>query len=151
MAVLLHEPGDIIRHALIALGAGTLPSANGAWPIHFPSEPTGDTSPDECLTVKGTDGTDDGSDMISNELHEQYGFQVRFRAGDPTTCYAKGSAVAKLLDDLHRLSVPVTLNGTATYLIDAVTRGRVLSLGKETNGRRSLCTLNGTFSLYRTA
>lgn len=134
-----HSPAEVMRHALVALGVGTLPTAAGSWPIYGHSEPD---TPDNVITLYDTTGVGHGRSHIDGEIQEHQGVQVRIRSDKQDTGYPKAKAIAELLDkSINRLTVTI---GAAEYLVHAATRtGDVLSLGKESpTSKRNLFTLN---------
>lgn len=141
---LTHSPAKILRQLLIDLSLGTLPSANGSWPVYATHEPN---LPDNCITVYDTVGTDDGRSMITGELWGHDGFLVRVRAADHDTGWLKADAIQTgLAESVYDRTVHVS---GSTYLVHAVTRiGDVLTLGTESpTSKRSLFTINATVSL----
>lgn len=135
---LQHSAADITRYALIQLGKGTLLGANQAWPIGVDSEPN---KPDNALTVYDTAGTGQGRLMVNGELQGLYGVQIRCRAVDFATGWAKLDEIQRTLAE-SVLLYPVAI-GVSRYLIQCFSLvGDVLRLGKEQGGKRSLFTLN---------
>jgi Bacteriophage minor capsid protein len=143
--LLSHAPAQILRRVLVAQGHGADPPA-GPWPCYCPMEPD---QPDNCVTVAGTAGTDHGRTMIDGERQEFHGVQVRVRASDPLTGYAKARALAVALDGLLRVAVTL---GTTPYLLHAVTRtSDVLELGTDApRSKRHLYTINARFTVRQT-
>lgn len=151
---LLHSPADVLRWLMVSLSLGSDPTpwaggSGNAWPIFCVSEPT---EPDNCLTVKDTQGHDDGRTMHS-ELEQHWGIQVRIRSIDEPTGVAKAYAIRQVLSE-EVLSAPVTMvNPDATYLVyNCASFGSVLPLGKDVpRSKRSLFTINLTAVIRRTA
>lgn len=137
MPVLLHSPADIIRRLIIALGLGTDPSSNLAWPAYAPVEPA---NPDNILAVTTTTGRDLGRDMVTSTRLEMYGVQVMVRSSTEAVGYPKASAVADALDQLSWDSV--TLDGTAYTCKHLIRSSGPLSLGYEANSRRWRSSIN---------
>ena len=144
-----HSQADIVAQLLIRDAVGVDPDVSplGAWPVYVGGEPN---TPDNCLTVYDTVGTDDGSFMVNGELFSHEGVQIRIRAKDHRTGWTKADSIQihlakEVLDDA------VTVSGT-TYLIHNFSRiSRVLVLGKDApTSKRSLFTLNALVSV-RTA
>jgi hypothetical protein len=145
--LLNHSVSDIIRHLLIQLGHGTLPSEGGLWPIYIDYEPS---SPDNCITVYGIVGLNTGRTMTDGERQEHQGFQIRVRSAESRECYIKLQGIAISLDEEVILET-VTVDNTP-YLIAAVTRtSDIGSLGKEEVPltKRSICVVDGLVSLRR--
>jgi len=142
---LAHSPADILRYSLIALGLGADPTAvSPTWPIYVGAEPN---VPDNVITLYDTEGRSDGRMNPTGERAEHHGIQVRVRAINHTTGYAKARAIAVALDESIVLTT-VTISGT-TYLIHAVSRtSDVIPLGKDVStSKRSLFTINALAAL----
>ena len=145
--LLVHSPAEIIRNLLVNLGAGTLPSAGGVWPISTDQRLD---APDNVMTINDTDGKRDGRVMPTGEVVEHPGIQIEVRSGTRGVGFTKTKAVATLLDE-EVYNETVTINGT-TYNITNVSRsGGVLSIGKETpTSKRVLFTVNATVTIVQT-
>lgn len=144
-----HPVSDILRRLLVTLGAGTLPSASGSWPIHLDEPDT----PDNVITVYGTVGRDDGRIQFSGERDQHRGFQVRVRAVSQIVGQAKAESVAKILDeDAYTDTVSITTDSvTSSYLVHSVSRtSEVIPIGKETPAsKRFIYTINAVAALSR--
>lgn len=135
-----HSPADVIRRLLIQLGLGSDPPA-APWPVYAGKEPG---VPDNVITVRTTEGTDDGRDMISGEVWGHPGFQVRVRASDYVTGRTKADAIGDALaTGVYQTVVAI---GASRYFVHAVTHiGDVIDLGAETpSSQREVFTLNAT-------
>ena len=143
---LTHSPGDVIRHMLIDLGLGTLPSGDSTWPIFCPSEPD---SPDSVITVRTTGGRDGGRFQTDGERQGHPGIQIRVRSHRPDTGWEKANAVAVALDAIANQTVPISDN---TYTVYAVTiKGNVIPIGPDSSkSERFLFAINATVSLRDT-
>ena len=148
---LTHSPADVLRRVLIALGFGTAPEDDplGSWPIYAAYEPD---LPDNVITLYDTAGVHQGRDMITGEVFERHGVQLRIRSTTHPLGYQKTRALAVALDEsIYQESV--TLDdpgvGTATsYLVHAVSRRGILALGKDVpGGKRSVFTVNALVSV----
>lgn len=136
MSALLHDPADVVRRLMIALGLGTDPP-DGEWPVYSPAEPA---NPDAVISVKGTAGRDVLRDGITGERVEMFGVQIMVRAATNAAAYPKASAIAAALDAVSWDTV--TLDGTA-YTVDHLIRtSGPLPLGHEQNSKRSRVSLN---------
>ena len=144
---LTHSVADVIRHLLIDLGHGTLPTTKSSWPVYSDNEPN---TPDNAITVYNLTGTSSGRTMIDGELQEHHGIQVRIRSATPTTGFTKSRQIAVGLDTSSNL-VSVSI-GSSAYRIQTVSRkGDVISLGKDTtNSKRNLFTINAVVALRQT-
>lgn len=93
--LLAHSPADITRYLLIDEGLGTLPTDSSSWPVFVGVE--ADT-PDNVITVFDTTSRLDGRTHNEGEVAERQGIQVRVRARDHATAYAKAQAITIALD-----------------------------------------------------
>lgn len=138
---LLHSPAEIIQEMMVRLALAADPEVEplGSWPVYGGTEPD---VPDECITVRGTQGRDDGRLMPTGERMYRHGFQVRLRARDRPTAVAKAWAVATTFDQ-GVYDHSVTLGGT-DYVVEIVTVvNGPLELGPEkTATRREIVTIN---------
>lgn len=137
-----HSPADILRHALVGAGVATLPSAAGAWPCyvgHLPAD-----AADNALCVYDTTGRRDGR-LMSGQSITHPGWQVKVRAKDHPTAWAKAGEVKTALDAIHNLAVAIA---PENYTVAAVTQTTdVLTLGQEQDARRrEQVTVNGTLT-----
>lgn len=143
---LSHSPADIVAQLLIrdSIGADPDVSPLGSWPVYVGGEPN---TPDNCLTVYDTAGSDDGSSMIDGELFGHSGVQIRIRAKDHRTGWTKADALQTHLAE-GVLDEIVTVQST-TYLVHCFARiGDVLALGKDApTSKRSLFTVNALVSV----
>lgn len=146
---LTHSPADVLRWLLIAKGVGSDPTIQplGNWPIYAADEPDGIGVPDNVITVYDTDGTDEGRIMIDGEPQGHNGFQVRVRASDHKTGYAKIDEVWTVLGK-EIYDDAVILDGIV-YLVHSANKiGDPIPLGKEVGEtKRRLFVLNAVLSL----
>lgn len=150
---LTHSPADVLRRVLIALGLGTDPDAEplGLWPIYAAAQPD---TPDNVITLYDTVSVLQGRAMVTGEVMEQHGVQVRVRAATHDLGYQKARAVVVAMDEsVYQESVTLDDPGVGTaassYLVHAVSRrGGILALGKELPAsKRSLFTVNALVSV----
>jgi len=142
-----HSPEDIVRRSLINNALGTLPSASGSWPIGVAVE---SENPDSCITVYGTEGIDQGRDMVASSRTEKYGIQIRVRSAKYTDCFGRARDIAEVLDStIYRESVTID---SSTYLIQAITRtGPPLFIGKDSpTSKRTVFVVNAVASITKT-
>lgn len=145
--MLQDSAADVIRHLLIQMGHGVLPSTRVVgtpWPISASKELP---SPDETITVKNTQGSDDGRMMGNGRLVYHYGMQVRIRALDEQTGWVKAETLrAALAESVKRTVVAV---GANSYKVHAVTHiGPVIPIGDETpQSKRKVFTINCTAAI----
>lgn len=130
-----HSPADIIRQLFINKGLGTAPQDGDDWPVYASLEPH---TPDNVITVYDTVGTDQGRVMIDGKVLGLWGFQIRVRAVDFQTGWAKIEAIRTSISEIYQEMV--TLDAI-TYLVHAIVRiGNNLHIGLDAN--RRLFTLN---------
>lgn len=144
MATLSHSPADILRWALIGLGVGSSPATNSSWPMFVSNEPD---MPDNCITLFDTVGRSNGRLMVTGELVDMLGVQVRVRADSHTTGYARSAAIRKVMaEDAYLKRVTI---GAVTYLLGSVNNiSQIMVLGKdEKTNRRSLFTINAVVAV----
>lgn len=136
---LTDSPQYIVRQLLVDLGVAVTPDGSAtSWPVYDGSEPD---TPDNCITVYGTDPEIQGHNLTDGEVTEQYGFQVRVRSVTNETGGSKAREIAQALDKSVNLTV-VTIS-PSSYVVVAVTRGSgPIPLGKEPSTKRYLHTIN---------
>ena len=138
-----HTGAEVLRAALVAVGACTLPSAvpGGAWPGFVGNMAS---TPDNVVCVYDTAGIREGRIQATGETLAKAGWQVGVRATDYRTGAAYMAAIQEALDGLLRKAVAI--DGSA-YTVQAVKQtGTVIPLGREFDGTRILFTLNGTIT-----
>ncbi len=134
-----NSPAELLRASVVAGLFGTEPTAAGAWPVfvgHMPDEP------DNVICVYDTTGLTDGRIQSNGETIRHPGWQVRVRATDHPTGYAKIAAIRNHIDGIIREGIVI---GTHSYTIQAATlTGGVQTIGQEPEGtRRDNFTING--------
>lgn len=143
---LQHSPSDILRYGLIAASGGTLPSAEGNWPIGVGIEPD---MPDNCITVTDTSGKFQGRIMVTGRMVEFPGMQIRVRGANRDVAFTRATLIENILDTiLKRTNVTIA---SSVYQIVSFTRSsQTLDLGKAVpQSQRHLFTLNGLMSLHQ--
>lgn len=145
--VLLDSPAEVISALLIALGLGTDPLTQQAWPMFSTNEPS---SPDQCITVYDTAGIDDGR-TFEGDRTIHHGVQVRVRSNvhGPNGGYAKSQTIAVALDaSVYYTAISVGVNN---YIVYSVARtSDVLAIGKQTPvSKRSIFTFNALVTMRR--
>lgn len=150
---LSHSPADIVRQLLVDLGFGTLPSASDTWPIYVYREPA---SPDDCVTLYDTEGSNGPREMTGGYRLERHGFQIRIRCDDSRQGWEKAHELAIALDqsiDFNSVTLSDRVGtGTTDYTVYSVVRtGDVLSIGKAPESKRSIYTINATVALRQTS
>ncbi len=158
MRTLDHSPPDILRWLLVRLGLGTDFRLNAAWPVHVAHEPD---KPDSVITIYNGSGTDDGS-VMQGELQGHYGFQIRIRAANHPTGWAKANTIRATLAEgvpasgqvgtLVVIDTPSSI-GTKQYVVQNIAKlGDVIDLGVNVaNEKTVLFTLNGVINVDQTA
>lgn len=144
---LTHSPAEIVRNLLVNLGAGTLPSAGGSWPIS--ADQRLDT-PDNAMTINDTDGRKDGRSMPTGEVFEHPGIQIEVRAATRGAGFLKAKAVATLLDE-GVFNDTITVSGKSYTITNVSRSGGVISIGKESpTSKRYLFTINAIATITAT-
>lgn len=138
-------PTFVLRAVLGSASLVTTPAANGAWPCYVSAMPDETSLPDDAVAVYDTPGTKEGRIMVSGEVIESFGVQIKVRARSYMTGFEKMGAIQAHIDQVVRLGIDA---GFYLYFIPAIMRGPVLSLGMEPGTkRRYLFTLNVEFKL----
>jgi hypothetical protein len=135
---------DLIRLILIAEGVGvSTNTTTSVWPIYVSFLPD---LPDNALVVYDTTGVLQGRAMGSGEVITKPGIQVRVRASNHPTGYAKAQAVTEVLDAIRKERVVIASGVFAgTYVVENVARtADILPMGVEGEGteRRHNFTIN---------
>lgn len=143
--VLTHPVPRIIAQLIVDLGYGVTPDLRApvAWSVYYAGEPP---DPDEVITVRGTEGLDDGTTMFDGVLQEWYGLQIRVRSTSEDGGWQKINPLAMTLHALsNRL---VNVDGTI-YLVNSVgLRGGPTSLTKgDPTSSRSIHVVNALASI----
>ncbi len=135
---LYFSPADILRYLIVQLGLGTMPVANGDWPVYCDSE---GSAGDNSITTFDTEGTDDGVHQVDGNIQGMWGVQIQIRATDHNTGWRKSNTLYNTLSQgVYDVYVEVE---ETMYRIHSVTiPGDVNRIGKEPNSNRRLFTLN---------
>lgn len=139
-----NSPAEIAAQLLVLLGYGT---DSDTWPVYATNEPS---SPDNCITVKDTDGKGEGR-VATGELQEHQGIQIRVRSADHPTGWAKCTALRNgMATGFYDRTVVI---GARQYLVHCFANiGRILPLGKDTPAtKRSVFTINALISYTKVA
>lgn len=141
---LLNSPAEIIQSLMIALELGTDPTLEDDWPIYCSAEPD---SPDNCITVYDTTGTNDGRSMIDGELQSHNGFEVRVRSSSHSVGWLRADLIQTTLAmGVNQVTVAVDEN---RYTIPCIARiGDIMALGRNrpTSGH-TLFTINAVVAI----
>lgn len=138
-----HTPAEIIQHALIALGLGSLPESDQAWPVY----PTVPSEPEEVIGVTNGTSRTGFRDMVVGLREEKYGVQVVVRAGTGKDAFQKASRIATAMDQ-ELIGVEVELEGKV-YHIQSALRGPRLPIGKERDSDRRVTTVNALITMWQ--
>ena len=152
--ILTHSPAAVIRQLLVDLGEGTLPSADGSWPVYSYRSPDG---VDSLITVTNTTPRRQGRYMPTGEVVQFYALQIAVRTTDPETGWTKVNAIATTLtESVERRTVTVSDvvgTGSQAYTVYAchIVSGPI-DAGKDVPaGKRNLFALNITASISQAA
>lgn len=150
-----HSPADILRHALVIAGAGTLRSVApaGAWPVFVGNLPD---QPDSAICLYDTGGLRDGRLMGGasggGRSITHPGWQIRVRSASPLDAWAKAREIVEILDGIKAFECPI---GSAGYTIASVTQtSDLLSFqwaAEQKVTRREQITFNGTITIGTSA
>lgn len=137
-----HSPAHVVRQMLMDLGHCSASS----FPAYVNYEPP---TPDDCVTVFDTQGTDHGRTAPDSERQVHHGIQVRVRSQYPEAGYRKARQIALALDGVYDLGVTVVGDVTRSYVVLSVNRtSEVLSLGREVaESKRPLFVVNALVPL----
>jgi len=101
--LIYNTPSQIIRQLMIDLSLGA--DGGTTWPVFVGQQPD---APDDSIVVFDTAPKLDGRLMVSGEVVETYGIQIRVRARDQQTGQVKASLIADTLDkNSHLASITV--------------------------------------------
>lgn len=143
--LLTHPVARVVTQLVVDLGYGVDPDLRSpaAWSVYYGGEPP---SPDEVITVRSTEGLDDGTTMVDGVLQSWYGVQVRVRSMDEESGWAR---IKPLAGVLHALSDQlVNVAGTQYLVSSVVLRGEPTSLAKaDPTSSRSIHVLNALTSI----
>ncbi len=146
MPRLSHSPADIIRQHLIDAGLGTDPDSYQTgqtrnWPVFAAGEPD---TPDNVITVYDTTAIIDARIMVTGEITEHEGYQVRVRGVTHQIGNAKADAIRVYMSETAYNAI-VTIEGKRYRIPSFVQFGNLNVLGPDTpNTKRKLFTFNGT-------
>lgn len=146
---LQHSPEDVLRQLLVDKGWANDPddTTTTDWQAFASGEPD---LPDNCITLYGTDGVDQGRNHATGERAELHGFQLRVRSKTHPVGAAKIRTIAVGFDeDVYDATVYVD---GISYLVHSVKRtGNPLFIGNDApNSKRKVFTLNCTVTLRQT-
>jgi len=144
---LTHSPADVVRHLLIALSQGTLPSDSGSWPVYCGRIPS---TPDSAIVVLDTEGVKTGRTMPDGEQQGMHGVQIHLRSTNHAAVFTKARTVAVQLDtQVNRDTVTIS---SSTYLVQSVSRvGDPIAVGKDVDTKRDIFTINALVSVRQTS
>jgi hypothetical protein len=143
-----HSPAEIVRRVLIDLSLGTDPSDGGTYPIFVSLEPN---KPDNVITLYNTVGIIDARSMVTGEMFEHFGIQVRVRDSKFKDGEDKSRDISVALDETINYNT-VTIGSTSYTLYTASRKGSILSLGREVpKSNRHIFVTNATVALEQTS
>jgi hypothetical protein len=132
---------QIVAKVLIAKGVATAYNAGQPWPVYVSKEPA---EPDCVVTTYDISGTTEPKTGVGR-LDGHPGIQVRVRANDYATAWAKAAAIALALDSVYSQTVVV---GTTSYTVQSVLRLQdPIHLGNEAGTQRVLFTINARITM----
>lgn len=140
------SPAEILAKYLQDILTVDDPTRSNQWPIYISHMPDGDDAPGDCVAIYDTTGFLDGRYMETGQVVEHPGVQIKVRATDYGTGWAKAKEIATDFRQIRKTEV--VLEGI-TYKVHSITsRTPILVLGVEggTN-RRELFSINFTTTL----
>ncbi len=147
MTITAVPPSYLLAQLLIQQGFGVAHDVDEDWQVWTANLPDGPDDKDEAISVKDTTGAQDGRLMKTMERIEHPGIQIRVRSTDYLIGYSKARDIAKYLDTIQHEEIVSTVDNKS-YRIPSVTRGQVISMGKELEGRsRELFSINAVLTV----
>lgn len=132
-----HSPAEILAKLLIDNSLATDPADAGSWPAAFAQM---QNTPDNAISIKGTESDLQNRSMIDGEQFERYGLSILVRGTDFETGEDKARDIAVALDGYVLKIVAI---GSTTYRLHNISRsGGVLNLGEEQGSSRFLFSIN---------
>lgn len=124
------SPSYILRAYIVDVVTGfTYPENGSDWPLFTSFMPD---SLNDASAVYDTTPVKDGRLMVGTVI-QHYGLQIKLKAQDYNTGWAKLNNLASSLDSVLRYTQTVSGND---YLIQNITRNPVAYLGMDTEGKR---------------
>ena len=146
------SPARVIADLLITDGLAGRPPAQLSgtldWQVTVGFEPADPASAPNHLTVFDTDPVQEGRLMKTGERIEKSTVQVRVRAKDYLTGWAKGKAVQVLFDGLYRRAVTVPSTGETANILAVHVTMPVVRIGQDEDRRRQIFVLSAIVSFY---
>lgn len=125
----------MVAYVIEQLEKMTDPSDRDEWPLYDSHLPDGDNVEVNCGAIYDTPGVSDQRSM-TGEQSEHPGIQLRIRARDRATAYAKIEDVASTLDEVAFGTITI---GDLEYRIQNVSRtSQIVTLGIDSKRRVSL-------------
>ncbi len=125
----------MVAYVIEQLAKMTDPSDRDEWPLYDSHLPDGDDVEVNCGVMYDTAGVSDQRSM-TGEQSEHPGVQLRIRARDKATAYAKIEDVASTLDEVAFGAITI---GALEYRIQNVSRSsQIATLGIDSKRRVSL-------------
>lgn len=143
-----YSPADITARLLVDAGVGVTGGTVGDWPIFTADEAS---DPDNVITVYDRDAPNQGRTMPDSEVQGQSGLQIRVRATDHLTGWAKCDEIFSLLSSVYDTRVQIQLHpsGSKNFNVHNYCGiSNIIPIGKDvSNTRRRLFTINCTVSM----
>lgn len=138
--ILSDSPASVVRAHLITESLVTDPDSAGSWPMYVSSLPGGDNIEDNAAAIYNTTPILDGRLMIGPVI-QHYGIQIKVRANNHETGFAKCAAIDAELSSVHNTSV--LKDGTTYQLVNVSPTTAIVPLGAEQGTiRREMFTMN---------
>lgn len=135
-------PAQSIAVLLAKFNYGTKPSAGNKfpWPIYISAMPEQSAA---AIAIYDTTGVGDGR-LMGGESIIHPGIQVKVRAKDYPTGWAKAEAIGRFLDTIYNQQIEGVED--VLYTVFAVHRRPTIALGSELEGTRQQFTINAVMS-----
>jgi len=149
-AALLQTPAAILAAYIIDQGIGSMtdPADDLDWPLYIAFTPDNDNTKTDLGVVYDTTGLKDGRLMVSGEVVEHQGVQIKIRSRTHLDGWNKLDAISRSLDAVFNDTVII---GANEFLIQNIKRsGLIIPLGVEKGTKnRRLFTANFLLTLGR--
>lgn len=145
-AAAAYSPAHVLAQYLLDNTVVSLPG--GDWPVYISHLPDTEDTDSNAVCVYNPPGLVAGRSMDTGEKKTFPGIQIRVRAEDDPTAYAKALALAALLDGTT--ARPVVTMPDASYRLDNLSRtSTVAFMGVDADGRNVSYTINARATIKK--
>jgi hypothetical protein len=140
----MSSPADILAQAMIDASLGIEGETTSGWGVTVGRMQDGGNS---AIATYDTVGRHQGREMRGGREVIKPGVQIKVRAVDYPTGYAKAAEIVAWLQTIYDLQVTTSGEGGGVYNLHAVhLTTNILHLGMEQDGTRELFTINTIIS-----